>query len=536
MRARWLGWAAPLVLLAAAPAQAETYTDEKLGFSVNIPEGWRAIPISGEEAYIVAKWQSEREYVDKEGWSFRPELKVVLFDPKAKKTAEVHKEGDVNILDIKNPYKTYKDWIKSDASGGRYISKEEPVTVNGVQATWFEVAYEKLTVPRHGLAYVYHAADIDYCLTTEVLEQHWAKQSPALMRIMKSFKIFPRKGTVKREVTDGSDVVIRTDLSKETPEERYKRRQAEFEKRVRLASERLTEGWTVKRSKNYVAVSHCDAKYTQSILDLAEAVREWADENLGFYGTGIAGSEMIRICKDYDEERAITDLSSRSGSWSSEITISKASMWGTGEVAYSIFDRWLDDKNPRLAYSKPPWLSNGLNEWIRTAYLKGNKLVFKTDGDLYLTLKQAAKANTLIPPQEMMQMTFDEMFKRSEGGGIIIGGSGQAHSPWAQASGFVRFLLDGPGKSNARTKELLKNYVTELDAFLKADEEKKKASGSAPKEAKTEEEEDEQFKKQESYWKDHQKDLLKGVFERVFKGWTDDDWAAVEKAYKAYAN
>jgi hypothetical protein len=300
----------------------------------------------------------------------------------------------------------------------------------------------------------------------------------------------------------------------------------------------MTEGWTVKRSKNYVALSHCDAKFTQSILDLAEAVREWAEENLGFYGSGLAASEMIRICKDYDEERAINDLSNRSGGfWGSrEITISRASSWGTGEVADSIFDRWLDDKNPRLAYGKPPWLSNGLSEWIRTAYLKGNKLVFRTDGDLYLTLKQAAKANTLIPPQEMMQMTMDEMFKRSEGGGIIIGGAGQSHSPWAQASGFVRFLLDGPGKSNARTKELLKAYVTELDAFLKADEEKKKDSGPTRKEAKTEEEEDEQFKKQESYWKDHQKDLLKAVFDRVFKDWTDSDWTAVEKAYKAYAN
>jgi hypothetical protein len=526
-----------MLLLAAAPVEAETFTDEKLGFSVNVPEGWRSIPISGEEAYIVAKWQSEREYVDKEGWSFRPELKVVLFDPKGKKTAELSKEGDVNILDIKNPYKTYKDWIKSDASGGRYISKEEPVTVNGVQATWFEVAYEKLTVPRHGLAYVYHAADIDYCLTTEVLEQHWAKQSPPLFKVMKSFKIFPRKGTVKREVTDASDVIVRGDFSKETPEDRYKRRQADFEKRVRLASERLTEGWTVKRSKNYVALSHCDAKYTQSMLDMAEAVREWADENLGFYGNGIAGSEMIRICKDSDEERAITDLSSRSGGWSSEITISKnEGPWGFGYFADRIFDRWLDDKNPRLAYSKPPWLSNGLSEWIRTAYLKGNKLVFKTDGDLYLTLKQAAKANSLISPREMLQLSNDEMYKRSEGGGVIIGGAGQAHSPYAQASGFVRFLLDGPGKSNARTKELLKNYVTELDAFLKGEEEKKKSSGSDFKAPKTEEEEDEQFKKQETYWKDHQKDLLKGVFDRVFKDWTEADWTAVEKAYKAYAS
>jgi hypothetical protein len=539
MNRGWLGWLAPLVLLASAPVEAETYKDEDLGFSVNVSDDWRPIAIAGGEAYIVAKWQSVREYPDKEGWSARLELKAVLFDPKAKKTAEGRKQGDITIITEKNPYKSYEDWIKSDGSGGRYISKKEEIEVNAVPTTWYEVAYEKLTTPRHGLAFVYHAVDIDYCLTTEVLEEHWKKLSPSLLKIMKSFKIFPRKGTVKREETGDDRVTILDDLSKATPEQRYERRQAAFDKQVRLATERLTDGWIVKRSKNYVALSHTDAKYTVQILELAEAVRAWAEENLAFYGNGLPCSEMIRICKDYDEERAINDLSSRSGggfiSWSQrEITISRNDFggWATGNVAYSIFDRWLDDKNPRLAYSKPPWLENGLSEWVRTASLKGGKLVFRTDADLYGTLKQAAKANTLISPREIVQLSFDEMIKRSESGGYI---SGQAHSPWAQAAGFVRYLLEGPGKSSARTKDLLKRYITELDAFLKQEDEKPSSSGEyqAPK---TEEEEEARFKNRENYWKDHQKDLLKGVFDRVFKDWTDADWAALEKSYKAYAN
>jgi hypothetical protein len=528
-----------------APAAAENYEDENLGYSLSVPDGYRAIPIAGEEKYIVARWQSEREYADKkEGWSHRPDLKVILFDPKGKKSAEVAKEGDVSKISIQNPYKTYKDWIKSDAEGGRYISKEEEVEVHGVKATWYEVAYEKLTVPRHGLAYVYHAEDIDYCLTTEVLEQYWDKLSPALYKVMKSVKIFPRKGTVKREVTgDDADITIRGDLSKLSPEDRYKRRQANFEKSLKVATERLTDGWFVKRSKNYVALSHTDEKYTTGVLDLAEAVRAWAEATLPYYGNGISGSELIRICKDYDEERAFRDTSARSG-WVHEVTVSRnEGIFGPGNVASTIFDRWLDDKNPRLAYGKPPWLDGGLREWVGTAYLKGGKLAFRNDADTTGALKQAAKSNTLIMPRDMLVMSYDDLMQRekdSQGGGsgplpggMPIPGMGRA-SPWQQTAGFVRFLLDGPGKGNARTKDLLKAYVLELDAFLKAEDEK--SSGTDYKAPKSEEEEEARFKNREAYWKDHQKDLLKAVFDKVFKDWTDADWKALDKSFKSYAS
>ena len=79
-----------LVLLGSTPVGAETHKDEKLGYSINVPQGWNAIPIAGQEKYIVARWQSDKEYLDgREGVSMRPEIEVVLFDPHGKKTAEV---------------------------------------------------------------------------------------------------------------------------------------------------------------------------------------------------------------------------------------------------------------------------------------------------------------------------------------------------------------------------------------------------------------------------------------------------------------
>ena len=94
MRTMWLGLLAPLLLLAPKAALAETFTDEELGYSIHVPQAWRAIPIAGAEKYIVAKWQSDKEYFDKKQGFFsgaRPELKVILFDPKGKKSADVQK-------------------------------------------------------------------------------------------------------------------------------------------------------------------------------------------------------------------------------------------------------------------------------------------------------------------------------------------------------------------------------------------------------------------------------------------------------------
>ena len=549
MRWTWIGTVAVVLLLSPAVARAETFSDAELGYSLVVPQGWRPIPISGEERYIVAKWQSDKEYLDKiEGFTMRPDLKVILFDPKGKKTAEVSKKADGSSdITISNPYRTFKDWLKSDSSGGRYISKEEKTTVNGIDTTWYEVAYEKLTTPRHGLAFVYHAEDIDYCVTTEILEQHWDKVSPKLLQCLKSFKIFPRKGSVKRETTgEGSGVRIVTDLSNLTPAERLKERQEAFERNLRISTERLTDGWTVKRSKNYVALTHTDDKYTSMMLDQAEGIREWAEATLGFVGTGLPGPEMIRICKDSAEERSFQDLSGRSGGFVQEIVCARDDgFWSLGNVAGRIFDTWLADKNPRLAYAMPPWLSRGIDAWVSTAYMKGGKLEFRPDGQLIVAMKLAAKLKKLVPIREMVQSSWEDLMNRdkqdagADGGGLPGGmpmpGFGQRASPIQQAGGIVRFLLAGPGKSNPRTKDFLRRYFESLDAIVKANDEKPPSAAEGYQAPKTEEEEDAQFKNRQSYWKDHEKDLLKAVFDQVFKDWTDADWAAVEKSYKAYA-
>lgn len=548
------GVAAGLVATFVRPttASADLHKDDQYGYSILVPQGWREIPIAVDEKYIVLKYQCDREYSDKlEGYTHRPDLKVIVFDPKGTKKADVEEEGGVRRITIENPYKNFKEWVKSDAQGGRYISEEKETTVNGLTTTWYEVKYEKLTVPRHGIAFVYHTEDVDFCATIEVLEQHWEKLKPLLLTTMKSFKSIPRKaaGKVGQAATTGeggatSSPVAPLDLSKLTPEERAKARQQRFERDLKTATDRLPDGWTVKRSKNYVALTHVDDKYTSKILELAESVRAWAESNLGFFGDGIAGSDMFRICKDQAEERSFTDLSSRSGGWSSEIVISKDD--GLSEIqwiAYKVFSRWVADKNPRMRYGMPPWLDRGLDAFMSAAYPRGGKLEFRPDGDLIVALKLAAKFKQLIPVREMVQLTSTELMKKVED--MQSTGKGNADtqemlkykmSPWQQTAGFIRYLLQGPGRTNPRTKDLLKNYVLALDEVLRGDDQKPLEAGAMPAQAKTEEEEEEQFKNRQNYWQDRQKDLLKAVYEKVFGQWTEADWTALERSYAAFAS
>jgi hypothetical protein len=565
MRAHWVALAAVAVTLSARTAWG--YSDDALGYSISIPGGYRQIAISAEEQYIVARWQSEREYYDRREkedyyYSYRPEIKVVLFDPKGKYSKEKTELGDgLSVVTVNNPYKSYKAWVKSEGEGGRYISKEEETKVNGVPTTWYEVAYEKLTTPRHGLAFVYHAEDIDYCVTTEVLEQDWKKLSGSLLSALRSFKIFPRKGVLKRETAGGGLADVVADAKDDTPEGRFKRRRDSFDRRLSLCRDRLTPGWKVEPSDSghYVALTHADAKFTNLVLKQADGVREWADEELGYFGDGIPGPEIIRIFKDWDEERAFGDISSHSGgsggtisvggsglgrirfwAWDSEITLSRREgWWGLGTVAGSIYHRWLRDKNPHFAYALPEWLDRGIDEYVSRAYFKGGKLEFRPDLDTTVALKLAAKQGTLIKVRDLLQMSYKDL-QKLQNPGIDNSPRGFSSGAYQQASGFVRYLLAGPGKTNPMTKDLLKTYVKNLDQYIQEREAKpiEETAKDKVKAPETEEEEDKRLKERSDWWSDdtREKELLKAVFDKTFQTWKDSDWAALERSYRTFAD
>ena len=393
------------------------------------------------------------------------------------------------------------------------------------------MTYEKLTVARRAIAFAYHWTDCDYVAQFEVLEQYWKKLSPDLISSLKSFKIFPRKGSVKREVTggDGTGVtVISGDKDKKlTDEEKAKKRQDAFERHVRLATERLPDGWKVKRSKNFVAITHVDPKFTDYVLDQAEAVRAWLDANFGWIGTEYVPGDIIRICTDWNEERSFRDISAKSAAWqTSEVTMSKST--GLSDFHYlnsKVRSTYFRNRNSKLAWSLPPWLSRGIDMMVYSAYMKGGKLEFRADGQEVLTIRQAAKAGKLAAPRDILLATYKPWDGSSDPSKVN-------DDPLAQASGFVRYLVVGPGKGAVRTKDILKTYIETVIAV--GDEADGKAPTSAGEAPKTEEEEAEAFKNRENSWRENEKERLQQIFDRVFGQWTDADWSAVERSYQAY--
>jgi hypothetical protein len=534
-----LGCLAAGGLVAPRAASAAVHTDAELGYSMQVPGGWKEIPIASEERYIVAKFLCDREYADpKEGWGHTPDLKVILFPKGQKRGATVEKDGDTTRISFTNPYKDYPDYLKSDSSqGGHFISKEEKIVVNGVDTTWYEVTYEKLTVARHVIAFAYHWDDCDYVAQYgEVLETQWKKLSPELITTLKSFKIFPRKGSVKREVTsdDPSGVtILKGDKDKaSTAADRAKQRIEKFEQRVRVASERLPEGWKMKRSKNFVAFTHVDMKYTDYVLSQAEALRAWLDEKFGWIGDEYVSSDIIRICASSEERSAFTDTSAKS-SWVSEIVMSAdGRFYEFRSLNDAVRDRYFRERNVDLAYSMPAWLDRGLDSLISSSYMKGGKLEFRPDLQEVINLKGSARAGTLIPPREIMLATYKPWVPGAAG--TPFQPMKPSGDPLDQASGFVRWLVMGPGAKNPRTKDLLKTY---FDAIAEVRKESMGKSDAKPDEApKTEEEEAARFKANQTSWRDNEPERVKQIFDRVFGQWTDADWSAVEKSYQAFVS
>ena len=150
--------------------------------------------------------------------------------------------------------------------------------------------------------------------------------------------------------------------------------------------------------------------------------------------------------------------------------------WGFRSVNSEIVDAWIHDKNREVAWAMPPWLSNGLRDYVRGAYAKGGRLDFVPDTDEIVSLKVAAKSGKLIKPKEMLTLTYDEIMEKEKAAAAdpankpgLRGFGGFGGGAYGQLSGLFRYLIAGPGSKNPRTRDLLKNYIKSLQDLVGED-------------------------------------------------------------------
>jgi len=528
---------AGLIVASPRDARAEQYKDEKLGFSVTPPAKWKQMPISTDERWLIAEWQSPRtwETGDAKTNSFtshQPKLDVVIipFTAAQQKGAEVQEDKDKIVIKRQAPWsdlKQYMDKTTQDSHlGGYYFSKEEETKVGDMKVVVYEITMDKFTsgynnAPRKIYGWAFYGTDAIYGVVGDALVKYEEKVKPDLDAAVKSFKIFTRTGTLpgaESTPDEGGDVVVKKDPRKEhlTDDDLKKKRQEAFGQRLAKIKSSLADGWKIKESENFTAVTHCNDKFTSEVLDHAEALRAWLEKTLGFVGSGYAGKIIIRCCADENEREAMY----KSLGWSLDpveiVTGQDKNGWmenKLGSLNTGIYYIWLKDKNRDVAWRLPPWFSTGMDNFVYAARSKGKQIQdFKAlsfDKERIATLRRADK---LLPARIFFTADYDDPIWRD-------------YNNHEQCEFFVRFLLVGAAQRNSKYKNLLAEYVKNL--AIEIDEQKAAAAASAGgpgEEPKNEEEEQALQRAREEAWKKSRQEFLKKLIDKTFNGWDDKTW------------
>ena len=191
MTLRCLALAAALpatVLLAAGllPSQGTqkrgVYADPEKGFKVKVPAKWAQVPTQVAEKWIVAQFQSNKEYEGHhkldDSWTHKPLMRVIMFDHKViKERYQTVKAGETEIIKLKLPYRDYRDYTKRNLNkGGWFIHQEQKGRQGDLQVTRFQIKVEKGASARlRYVCWVFHGHQADFAVEFEFLEHHIKK-------------------------------------------------------------------------------------------------------------------------------------------------------------------------------------------------------------------------------------------------------------------------------------------------------------------------------------------------------------------------
>lgn len=518
----------------AGPAFAEKHEDEKLGYSLIYPRKWRVIPFGTGRDYVVAKFESDRtfEVADPQGFytTHKPWIEVVVI-PLAlvdRTGATVEKTDKGVRVQREIPFKSVKEYLEQKARGigGFFFSGEKTDEINGMKVTEYEVTIDKLVdAPKKLYGWEFRTEDALWGLVAETLVKFEDKVAPEVLASFRTMKTFPRTGTLPNVARTGDEITIKDpdeEKKKEyTEEELRKMRDGATERVLSDLEKTLGREWNTVKSKNFIAVSHADSRYTRELLQHAEALRKWLDDNLGYVGSGYVGQTVITICADEQEH---TDYQ-RSRGWFAdrpEVVTYKDkegwSDWAMQSLNRGVYRQWLKDKNENLLWGAPSWMDWGLDDLIAAARTKGRGIEFKFDTWDATQLDVLRRENKLMRAEDFFLMTGDDIW-----------GGQESWDQQRQIQFFIRFLLVG-GASRGKYKNVFSDYVKGLifaldEAEMKEDEEED------PKEPQSEEEEDRMYKERQEKWRKEEKEQLKALYDRVFGEWDSGDWDRFNALY-----
>ncbi|HUR27039.1 MAG TPA: hypothetical protein VM509_02540 [Planctomycetota bacterium] len=535
---------------AAVPVQAVPtkglHEDARYGFKFRAPKDFTRIPLKLEEQWQVAKYLSERKYFYTDpdlGWTTDHQVTatvIAFVSEKVREEATARKKKDEKDTDryvilISNPYKDYLDYMKRTYDGGGwYKSAETQAKIDGVDVTQYEIKVEKLTRdgPKRVICWVFHTPEVDFAFSWEMLESAYPKLKDFVNDTLRSFKLIPRTEAGLPSATTGEERIIDLeDAAKQTPEER-KARRIQLEQSLHgKAKSSMAPGWQALQIGRFLVLNHTDEKYARRVAEHSEAVMGWLDQTFPFVGPDeYVRAPILRICKNYDEENAFHSGGGMFyffGDNQIEIVVSQDDEgFVTGNaverVNRQLLQLWFFERDRDVSSAMPFWLTGGLSQVIGTARAKGSKLEFRADDWERDGVRERIREGKMTKVRDLLKMGAEDYTSSAEG---YFGRQKEAGS-------LVRFFVTGPASKNAKTKDVLRDYLKNLKSTIVEIKEADKAKdGKSTKAPANEKEEEEQFKASSQKWKQKEKELLDSAFEKSFHGWGEKEWEAFESAY-----
>lgn len=520
------------IALSAATADAGTHKDEEIGYSLTYPKKWEVMPISKGQNHLVARFRCHREYEHSDAktnfWTrHRPQLDVVVIPLSDEDTrgAEVKKTADGVEVKTDKRYRDLKEYL-DDAwrnEGGFHFSKEEDLTINGVEVVEYELTIDKLvSVPKRVYAYAYYAEDAIYGVIADALIPHEDKVKKDILAALKSVKLFTRTGTLDGVERTGADVLINDESETKdmTSDQIAERRDEQFDRQRRRIVDALPKDWSVKDTDEFTVISHADSKYTKDVLRHCAVFRSWLDDKLGYIGVGHTGKILIRICASRDEYDAYQDSRGWYGRGFEVVTYKDNEGWldwNWETLNRGIYDIWMDDKNRSLRYAAPQWIRMGLPDFLENARSKGKKIEFKADTWDNVQVDTLRREDKLLEAHAFFSMTSEQLW-----------------SDWnntTQAQFFIHYLLVGAGSKSSKYKNVFGDYLKNMIFVLDEAEEDDEYAKLVEESPKTEEEETELFRKRQEFWKNKEREFLDQLESRTFEGWSEKNWKKFNASY-----
>ena len=532
------------LLLPANAQKPGIHEDGKKGFRVKVPEKWTTVPVQIDEKWIVAKFLSNRSYEAKsrnpgEGGEHKPLIQVIEFDDEARKLRiDEEKRGDTTYMQKNAPYRDYKDYLKRNIGEGWYIEKEEAATEAGVACTKYSVRIEKgASMKRRLITWVFRGEKGEFAVECEALEDHLEKLQPTMLATLKSFKLIPRttiEATASYTGGGGGDAIWVKDRQqwRQLPiEERQRRRKRIEEERMEKMQKDLLPGWTAKRTKHYLVLSHADAKYTARIVEAVEAYRTWLEDSFDTVSDEYVMHGVIRVCADADEAATYLKGSNNSDSFNADnrevVTYQDKSEGnagiGWGRLFMGMFDQYTYDKDALLYTYLPLWIHRGLHGYVASAKIKGGKLLIEPTDEENNRIRESGRADTFLPLKELMGPKLESEIKTS-----TDAERDDYARLLAQGVRLVRFFYGSGSKEKA-----LEGFVVDyMKRTITLAEQMDRDRRNRPAEANSEEEELKRTNETKTYWKRSRTDVI----ERIQKdqGWSEEVWSSLQKAFHEY--